>query len=247
LVPFHAHRSSSVIDGRNRRQGRVAIVDRESPRIMGVVENTPLETAARKPVDVMVSVVDSLADGPADPVCLLQQVLDDMEARLAQLAAQVPEDEQFEALWDFGGCLALLSVSERSVAIARVGGFRVVLVTDGAVTTLLPESMLIAQFKDAGHEVTRAIPRNVITDCLGLGHTSSEPRVVSLELDDNARVAFLSGESLIDLSDAQLATALRGDAAQASRTTADAIQGTSSNGAVVVVVDLQERAPRGSA
>jgi hypothetical protein len=96
-----------------------------------------------------------------------------LQAFVLPCAASSGASDNFDAYWDFGGCVAFVVAGPSGLSILRVGNLRVVAVFGATVSTLLSEHLMLVRGAD-GKSVS------VTTACLATPPLPSDA-IVSLD------------------------------------------------------------------
>lgn len=183
--------------------GRYQRLDWESPRVGGLLTNTPWPIQEEHPARLMHELTsDFLTECPADtpPRELLLALVDALQGGLIDLANCAEPDE--EGTLDFGGNVALTATDGQALWVARAGDIRVVSL-DAGHRILQHENTLAGDQRAAGAVVDA--PDNVVTAFLGGGHIPHD-LLVEAPLDGLRRLVFCAEGAVRHLEPDQVDT-----------------------------------------
>jgi hypothetical protein len=149
--------------------GRVQVLDWPTPRVCGLLINSPWPIRNVHPVRLMYDVACGFLRtvAPRPPEDVLSGLVAALEVALVDLKKSAGKDD-FDGLWDLGGYLALAATDGHAVSVARAGDVRVVALTDSALW-VQQENTLAAEFRAKGIGAGQELPENVITAYVGNG------------------------------------------------------------------------------
>lgn len=133
----------------------------EEPVVAGLLWNTPAQVCGlHLPVrmaEVAAETIGRCRESAAAELGL--RIMHDLQALLLPIREQPCAADEFDAMWDFGGCAAFVVGGSAALAVARVGNLRVLSVSDNTVSELLHEHTL--RVSQSGTE-----PQTVVVACL---------------------------------------------------------------------------------
>jgi hypothetical protein len=190
------------------KPGRFQVVGPNPQNFFGLVSNTPWLLQGQHTPTLMAHAasIATLEHKDAPPETLCRQVLEAIHNVLAPFAGTHHTDDDFEAMWDFGGDAALVVESDRRITVAAVGNFRVVgLSHSGKLAPLLTEHTLAAREPNLTPEKRRNIGKIITANLANPG--SPEDAITVAELT-HLRCLLLGTPALLDFVDGAMAVHL---------------------------------------
>jgi serine/threonine protein phosphatase PrpC len=176
--------------------GRHVLVVNDEPFGAALLSNTPWRLHGESMPKVMSRAAEAVLKSPEprDGPSRLRKALEYVDAALRPFSAPASDPDSQEARWDLGGDAGLV-VLDDGLHLARVGDVRVLIVAAGELRLVLREHTLEMQYEARGTALTDALPRNVITACLGAGHVPPDA-IAEGAVDTNSTVVLGSSKVL---------------------------------------------------